>query len=615
MRKRGVWFLIWAGSAAAQTLATGFVDDLVTAIPAPTAVAQLPDGRLLVTLQNGALRIVRDGALLAQPALTITAICSNSERGLLGVAVDPDFPLTGYVFLYYTYRAPGRDCGSRTLNGPVNRVSRFRMTADAIDPSSEFVLLDNISSWNGNHNAGDLQFGPDKNLYISTGDAGCDPEGTGGCAGSNAAARRTNTLLGKVLRITRGGEIPADNPWRGPDSARCHRGDAPAGTRCQETYAWGLRNPFRIAVDPRSASPRVFANDVGQSAWEEIDDILPGEDYGWNVREGFCANGSTTNCSVGEMAEGRYRNPVFAYQHSVQVPGTQSSGCRSLSGGAFTPANTWRPQQEGYLFADFVCGSIFHLSDSLRLTEIARGLGGSSVVAMAFGTFGGAPTLYYTTYARGGELRRLTAFVAASPATFLRGTVAADAIGTIFGSRLGQTNEIRIRDSGGLERVGNVTFANDTQVNFTIPAGLSSGEASLQVRGTSGLIGTLGARIETVFPDIFAGRSAVRIINGAAADVPLYECTLLVCRQLPVEVSPGELYLSLYGSGLRAARSVTVLVGGVPAPVTYAGPQNQFAGLDQINVRLPASLAGRGNVNIEVRVDDFVRDAGTIEIR
>lgn len=610
----GAAVLLVAGSAWAQTIAPGFADDFVAAIPLPTAVAQLPDGRLLVASQGGTLRIVRDGALLAAPALTITAICANSERGLLGVTPDPDFETNGFLYLYYTYRAPGRDCGSRTLTGPVNRVSRFRMTGDTVDPATELVLIDNISSWNGNHNAGDLQFGPDKNLYVSTGDAGCDP-GAGGCAGANAAARRTNTLLGKILRITRDGAIPADNPWRGPDSARCNQGDAPAGMRCQETYAWGLRNPFRIAIDPRSANPRVFANDVGQAAWEEVNEILPGEDYGWNVREGFCANGSTTNCTTGELAEGRYRNPVFAYQHGPALPGTQSSNCRSLSGGAFTPSGIWRPEQEGYLFADFVCGSIFHLSDSLRLTEIARGLGNASVVALAFGTFRGAPALYYTTYARGGELRRLTAFVAASPATFLRGTLAIDAIGTIFGSRLSGANEVRIRDSAGLIRSGAVIFASETQVNFLVPAGLAPGETLVEVRGPSGVIGSFGMRLETVFPDVFWGRTAVRVRQGAAENVPLYDCARGVCQQLAIDVTGGDFYLSLYATGLRAARSVTVHVGGLSVPVTYAGPQIQFAGLDQINVLLPASLAGRGSLAIEVRADGFLRHAGTIEIR
>jgi uncharacterized protein (TIGR03437 family) len=606
--------LTLAGGAFAQTLAPGFVDDFVATIPVPTAIAQLPDGRLLVASQNGVLRVVRDGAVVQQPALTISAICSNSERGLLGVAPDPDFVSNSFVYLYYTYRGTGRDCGSRSNTGPVNRVSRFLMTGDTIALASERVLVDNISSWNGNHNAGDVQFGPDKNLYISTGDAGCDPAETSGCAGSNAAARRTNTLLGKILRIDRDGGIPEGNPWRGPDSMRCNQSDAPAGMRCQETYAWGLRNPFRIAVDPRSTSVRVFANDVGQGAWEEIDDILPGEDYGWNVREGFCANGSTTNCSTGPIAEGRYRNPIFAYQHRVRVPGTQSDGCASLSGGAFTPSNTWRPQQEGYLFADFVCGSIFRLSDGIQLTEVARGLGGGSVVALMFGTYRGAPTLYYTTYARGGELRRLTAFVAASPATFLRGTLAPDSIGTVFGSRLTAANDIRIRDAIGVERIGNISFANETQVNFAIPPGLAVGEANIQVRGPSGVIGALGARIEAVFPDIFAGRSAIRLLNGAASEVALYACELLVCRQLPVDVALGDFYLSLYASGLRSAASVQVHVGGVQVPVTYFGPQNQFPGLDQINVRLPASLAGRGQVEIEVRADGFTRDAGMIEI-
>jgi glucose/arabinose dehydrogenase len=226
---------------------------------------------------------------LATPALQIAAnrICSNSERGLLGVAVDPQFATNQYIYLYYTFRRPGGDCGQRTATTPVNRVSRFVLPASkVIDPATETVLIDNIPSYNGNHNGGDVQFGRDGYLYVSVGDSGCDPVGDSGCAGANDAARDVNTLSGKVLRITKDGGIPAENPWQGAGTARCGSasngatpgGSAAAGVRCQEVFAWGLRNPFRLAFDPNAAETRFFILDVGQDVWEEINEAKAGAD-------------------------------------------------------------------------------------------------------------------------------------------------------------------------------------------------------------------------------------------------------------------------------------------------------------------------------------------------
>src|SRR5207253_1197619 len=102
-------------------------------------------------------------------------ICSNSERGLLGVAVDPQFADVNhhYIYLYYTYKKPGSTCPTGSATDPVNRVSRFTLGSNnLVDPASEMILIDNIPSINGNHNAGDLKFGKDGYLYISVGDSG-----------------------------------------------------------------------------------------------------------------------------------------------------------------------------------------------------------------------------------------------------------------------------------------------------------------------------------------------------------------------------------------------------------------------------------------------------------
>jgi glucose/arabinose dehydrogenase len=310
-----------ASSVGAITLPSGFTDEQVTPLGSPTALAFTADGRLLITTQPGRLYVYQNGALVGTPALNLTSptnvICSNSERGLLGVAVDPSFatPNNNFIYVYYTFNRAGT-C--------VNRVSRYALSSLNV-ASGEAVLIDNIPSTAGNHNAGDVQFGTDGYLYVSVGDGGCDYAG-GGCAGANDAARDQHSLVGKILRITRDGTIPSDNPFTGAGTADCRfTGGTTAGNKCRETFAWGLRNPFRIAFDPNDGGTRFFINDVGQNTWEEIDLGSAGADYGWNVREGHCANGSTTDCGAPPAG---MTNPVHDYGRDIGG---------SITGGAFVP--------------------------------------------------------------------------------------------------------------------------------------------------------------------------------------------------------------------------------------------------------------------------------------
>jgi glucose/arabinose dehydrogenase len=460
-----------APAASGQGLPANFTDALVATVGSPTALAFTPDGRLLITSQGGTLRVYcstnalpgcasapATGGLLGTAALSFPSngpgsskpapICSNGERGLLGVAVDPGFATNPYVYLYYTRQSfdPGgvsgawKGCGTGDGTSPVpafnpvNRVSRFTFTAgtSAVSAASELVLIDNMPSTAGNHNAGDLRFGRDGYLYVTIGDGGCDYAGDSGCGPDNDASRDVNVLTGKLLRIDPRGNpdpamtstppfIPPTNP-NASTGVRCNlAGKTTVGTACQETYGRGFRNPFRFATDPNAPGTRVFVNDVGQITWEEIDVLQAGADYGWNVREGPCPTGQSTSCASAPVT---MTDPVFSYVHGSAVPGTTVSGCGAISGGAFVPNGIWPSgsYDNAYLFADFNCGAIFRMAAAgpgpfSTAASFDTGPGVSNVTSLSFGPFtppGGNPTqaLYYVTYGGGGQVRRVSYSVA-----------------------------------------------------------------------------------------------------------------------------------------------------------------------------------------------------------
>ncbi len=354
----------------------GFTDAPFAQIPVPTSISFASNNRMLVTTQSGSVRVVVNGVLQATPALTLT-VCSSGEQGLLGSAVSGN-----EVFLYYT-SSHNNDCW--------NRVSKFTLGANNL-LTGEVILLDWIPTPATNHNAGDLNFGPDGKLYVSVGDGGCQLTNGSLCAGLNGNARLRTHLLGKILRLNPDGTVPADNPFAGANTRRCGHpsGDTNPGSTafCSETWAWGLRNPFRFTF---RSDGLMHINDVGQGAREEIDVGAAGADYGWNCREGSIAN-PAVNCTAPGAVE-----PIHDYAHAT--------GCRSITGGAFVPAGAWSAAYAGkYLFADFVCGKIF-LWDGTTARDFAIGLGASSATHLEFGPDG---ALYYTTYAGGGEVRRIT---------------------------------------------------------------------------------------------------------------------------------------------------------------------------------------------------------------
>lgn len=396
--------LAWIGGAGSlpperSGLPARFADRLVGRIEGPTAMAFTPDGRLLVVTQRGLVRVIRDGHLLRKPALDLRRrTCTERERGGGSITIDPHFRQNHYVYVYYTFKKFG-GCPIQRPKVPVNRLARFVLGADnTIDPATERPLIDNVPSYGATHNAGDMHFGKDGYLYVGIGDGGRDYAERASTSAQNAAARDLNVLLGKIVRVTRTGGVPRGNPFRGPRTVECaRRGVAKPGLRCREIYAYGLRNPWRLAFDPNATVTRFFINDVGQSAWEEVDVGRLGADYGWNIREGFCLRNRHTRCYP---APRTVTDPLYAYAHR--------DGCGAITGGAFVPAGSWPSQfDHAYLFGDFNCGRIFvltHLDDQPR-SAVFDSRFNPGLTSMVFGPDG---ALYYATYAGGGEIHRIT---------------------------------------------------------------------------------------------------------------------------------------------------------------------------------------------------------------
>ncbi|HEY9401985.1 MAG TPA: PQQ-dependent sugar dehydrogenase [Pyrinomonadaceae bacterium] len=333
----------------------GFTDTLIASnLTNATAMAIAPDGRIFVCLQGGALRVVKNGALLPTPFLTVS-VNAQGERGLLGVAFDPNFNTNGFVYVYYT-----------TASSPIhNRVSRFTANGDVAVAGSETVLLDlNNLSAATNHNGGAMHFGPDGKLYVAVGE--------------NATPSNAQTLanlLGKMLRINADGSIPTDNPFYNTASGQN-----------RAIWALGLRNPYTFNFQPGTG--RMFINDVGQNAVEEINDGISGSNYGWPTCEGACANPN-------------FRNPLFQYGHGAGA----TTGCAITGGVFYNPATAQFPASYTgkYFFADF-CSNWIRLFDPSSGTAADFASGASSPVDLQVSADG---SLYYLQRGSTGQLRRI----------------------------------------------------------------------------------------------------------------------------------------------------------------------------------------------------------------
>lgn len=322
--------------AAPEEMDATLIVNLNNTVPVQVTFSSPTDDRLFIVGKNGQIRIYKNGGLLATPFLDITNLTSGgSEQGLLGLAFDPDYETNGVFYVNYTGSTPAGTGLSRDTR--IVAYERDAGNPDLADPSSASLLL-SIGQPETNHNGGQVHFGPDGFLYISTGDGG----GAGDNHGSLGNGQDPTTLLGKILRLQTNElnpySIPPDNPFVGN-----------AGV-LDEIWDLGLRNPWRFSFDRDTGD--VYIADVGQGSWEEVDFEPAGSgggfNYGWRLREGAHCFNPPTNCDPGGLTD-----PVHEYSHG--------GGNCSITGGHVYRGQDIAGISGFYFFADYCTGNFWSL--------------------------------------------------------------------------------------------------------------------------------------------------------------------------------------------------------------------------------------------------------------
>ncbi len=340
---------------AADVLVDGFdVEYVAGGLNRPTAMSFAPDGRIFVAEKSGSVRIFSsDLTLQGDPFITLTDVNDFGDRGLIGIALDPDFASNRYVYLAYTHENDPSDYeGKKTA-----RVVRFTESGGQAVPGSASVIIGSISgtpilpscadypsgsdcvaSDSSSHTIGGLRFGPDGKLYISTGDGArfdiSDPHAF--------RAQDLDHLSGKILRVNPDGSAPTDNPF--------FTGDTQDNE--SKVFAYGFRNPYRFNFDPRTGL--LVVADVGWGEQEEFDVVEAGKNYGWPCREGTILNTGYSGFSECPLS-GAVEEPDYTYDH-IDV-GSQKIGV--ITGGAFAVSDLYPESFRGsYTFADAAFGWI-----------------------------------------------------------------------------------------------------------------------------------------------------------------------------------------------------------------------------------------------------------------
>jgi glucose/arabinose dehydrogenase len=342
--------LVFVPSAVAAP-PTDFQTSLVLGdgLDGPSGFEIAPDGRIFILERAGKIKIVKNGQLLPTPFADLPSE-DTGDRGLIGIAFDPDFGVSNhYVYFYYT----GHDL--------LNHLVRFS-AADDVGTDGPFELFRTSSPSQLLHVGGSIGFGPDGKLYFAVGDNG-----------NGALAQDLDNPHGKILRINKDGSIPADNPFVGQPG------------KLGAVWAYGFRNPWRFQFD--SATGQLYGGDVGGFTWEEVNHIVKGANYGWPIHEGMCTSACTG-----------YVNPIHAYPH-----GGKSA---AVTGGPVYRGDMFPAEYRGDLFfGDYARGFIKHadLDSDGNITAVHDfDDQAGSVVDMKVAPDG---SLYYITYYPGALYR------------------------------------------------------------------------------------------------------------------------------------------------------------------------------------------------------------------
>ncbi|MCU1326207.1 MAG: hypothetical protein JWN34_1577, partial [Bryobacterales bacterium] len=395
-------------AASSAILSSGFTETVVAGgFTFPTEFAFLPDGRILTIEKAGTVRVVKNGAVLSTPLLDLTSAVNDYwDRGLIGLAVDPNFASNGFIYLAYTYENDAAD-----YSGPkTGRVSRFTVVGDTASRASEMVILgttvgascdnfptgtDCIVSDFASHSVGALKFDSVGNLLVTLG------EGASFNVVTPQAFRAQNldSLGGKLLRITTAGLGVAGNPfWNG--SATANR---------SKVWAYGFRNPYRMSVRPTGNIP--YVGDVGWYTWEEVNVATAGANLGWPCYEGVGQQpGYAPDPACHALyiqGAGATKAPLYTYNHN----GASSA----VTGGLFYTGLNYPPQFQGaYFFGDYAQAIIRYLKVDAANNLVSGPsdflFNGDGPVSINQGPDG---NLYYLAIVKG-EIRRIN-YVGGTP--------------------------------------------------------------------------------------------------------------------------------------------------------------------------------------------------------
>lgn len=307
------------------------LDGLAAGLTAPTAFAFLPDGSALIAEQAGFVKRFAGGKLALEPALDLSGeVNALLERGLTGIAVDADYAQNNYVYLLYTYDAPGE---AQDADGfRLGRLTRFTMRGGRLDPSSATVLLDGFESDVPYHAPGSVRAAKDGTLFVSFGDSSSPYE----VSDLSLRAQNLDQLQGKIIRINRDGKAVPGNPFYDasrPDSVR------------SKTWAYGFRNPFRFSLQPGADIP--FVGNVGWNTTESIVAATRGANFGWPCYESAQQVAAfATNAVCAALSSDALTKSDYDYAHA--------GNNAAIVGGDFSISDAFPKAMRGsYFFGDY----------------------------------------------------------------------------------------------------------------------------------------------------------------------------------------------------------------------------------------------------------------------